>query len=94
MGRHPSLFAHFARNIADYGKIAQMRRDEGIASYHLAARKEAVISKLWLVPLSRRLANRIAHERRWPEPREAVEYSRRMADRKAYERRWPEPREA
>jgi len=34
-----------------------MRRDEGIAPYHLAARKEPVIRKLWQAPFSRRLAN-------------------------------------
>jgi hypothetical protein len=39
LGRHPPLTAHFERNIGNYGKIAQMRRDEGIAPYHLTARK-------------------------------------------------------
>ena len=80
------LVAHFERNIADYGKIAG-----NVPRFRAAAgprrEKEAVIRKVWLLPFSRRLMNRIAYERRWPEPREATSFWRQKADRKAYERR-------
>ena len=36
LGRHPSLIAHFARNIADYGKIAGI---EGVFENTEAGRK-------------------------------------------------------
>jgi len=59
MGKDPSLIAHFRRNSGYYGQISKMRRVSAPPQDYkrTAARKEAVIRKLWLAPLSRHLAN-------------------------------------